>query len=520
MDELGKWKNRLERLFEDMQNYDLSEELLDEIEALVNEAVHLKEELLHTEGKLEAQTSDLVFLRSELAVLQAQTSALPLPSLHISSIAPISIVRSPAQPLPVLEVPPKAPVLVLTPQRPSSSSKKPSIPQKPKYRLLFWTKVDDLPTVSIFSPATRQSLIHFPLEDLSKFAPSSTTSPSSFPRKSPQKAVSTLPARRALVIETALKALGMSPEQIVGKLLACDMDLCGNYEKLTVLYSALPKEEDLIAVRPLMGIRNIAIGPAESFVLALSSISGLKSLLDCVIFQATFDLSCAELTACLTNWKRICQVLRSNDDLKSIFLVILALGNTLNEGHIRLGTARGFKLDILEDLATIRSMSDPGVSLLDLVIGQFFALKRERMKFYSKEEMGLLREVAAANFSMVLSSAVAFIQQFQAAGKADYSPQFRGHMSAFLAAKTPDMSEFELLLASTRSEIQEIHHYFGAQEETDSEGCFLLFRHLHHFYSLSEALFQRLAIGKAASNKRYTLTPSERLSLRRQSRVH
>ena len=516
MDALSKWKGGLESLFEDLQNYELSDQLLDQIEALINEAVHMKEEQVQTECLLDTQRKDLAYLRSELAALQTQVPVLPA-SLHITRLPPISL----TVPVPAPTTPPKAPVLIITPQRQISSSKKAAIPQKPKYRLLFWTKIDDLPAISIFSPATRQTSIHFPLEDLAKFAPAPSIAPSLLPRKSAQ-AASVLPTRRALVIETALKALGMSPEQIVGKLLTCDMDLCGNYEKLTVLYSALPKEEDLVAVQPLLGVRNVVVGPAESFVLALSSVSGLKSLLDCIIFQATFDLSRSELTTCLENWLRICQVLRSNDDLKSVFLVVLALGNALNEGHCRLGSAKGFKLDILEDLATIRSMSDSTVCLLDLVVGQFFALRRERVKFYSKEELGLLREVAAANFAQMQNSATAFLQQFQTVGKVDYSPQFRGHMSAFVAAKTQDICELEHLLAAARQGISEVHSYFGAQEETDSEGCYLLFRQLHRFYSLSEGLFQRLAVGKsgAASSKRYTLTPSERLSLCRQSRVH
>lgn len=513
MDALSQWKARLAGLFEDLQNYELPDSLLDEVELLVNEAVHLKEELQQAEVKQEAQTKDLAFLRSELAVLQSPGRPV---ALHITCLPSLSLTA----PVPVLATPPKAPVLVLAPQC-FTSPKKTALSQKPKYRLLFWTKIDDLPSVSIFSPATRQTSIHFSQEDLAKFAPAPSIAPSSQPRKTAQ-AVSVLPPRRALVIETALKALGLTPEQIVGKLLTCDMDLCGNCEKLTVLYSALPKEEDLAAVQSLLGVRNVAIGPAESFVLAISSVSGLKSLLDCIIFQATFDLSRSELTTCLENWLRICQVLRSNDDLKSVFLVVLALGNALNEGHSRLSTAKGFKLDILEDLETIRSISDPAVSLLDLVVGQFFALRRERVKFYSKEELGLLREVAAASFAQMHSSATAFLQQFQTVGKVDYSPQFRCHMSAFVAAKTQDVCELEHLLASARQGISEVHSYFGAQEETDSEGCFLLFRQLHRFYSLCETLFQRMTIGKsgAASSKRYTLTPSERLSLRRQSRVH
>ena len=535
MQVLGEWKQRLERLFEDLQNYGLPDTLLDEIETLVNEAVHLKEELILTHNKLESQTQDLFFLRTELSILRPHTTP---QSLRITPLDPLSITPIPhvSPPTPIQSVPPNtpivsiptqpvppptptAPILVLTP-KPSTRKNTPTAPLKPKYRLLFWTKIDDLPTNSIFGPAKRQAEIRFSLEDLAKFAPLPANSMTPTHRKSSQGG-SVLPQRRALVIETGLKALGLTAEQIISKLVNCEMDLCGNYEKLTVLYGALPKEEDFAAVQPLMGMRNVALSQAESFVLGLSSISCLKSLLDCILFQASFDLTYSELTLCLNNWLRICRILLTNDDLRSIYLIILSLGNALNDGHPRLSGAQGFKVEILEDLAMIRSMVEPGVSLLDIVIAKFFGLRRERVKFYSKEEYALLREVAAANAFTLFNSCSTFIQQYHSTAKADFSPQFRSHMSTFLSSKTTEIAKLTHLIDECRESIKDVHEYFGEKEETDSEGSYLLFRHLSRFYETCEGLYQRLAIGKTgpASSKRYTLTPTERYSLRRQSRL-
>nr|CAD7257648.1 unnamed protein product [Timema shepardi] len=150
-----------------------------------------------------------------------------------------------------------------------------------------------------------------------------------------------------------------------------------NLEALQQIYEVRANEEELTSIRQHMTTTpDIPLDKPEQFLYELAEIPMFAFRISCFMFQSQFDDSISSIQSKLDNLKSTCDFLTSSESLKTVFAIILALGNYMNGGNRTRGQADGFGLEILAKLKDVKS-KDSSVTLLHFIIRSFIKKTNE-----------------------------------------------------------------------------------------------------------------------------------------------
>lgn len=179
------------------------------------------------------------------------------------------------------------------------------------------------------------------------------------------KTVKVLDSKRSQSVGIFSRSLHVNFDEIERAIYHCDTSVV-SLEALQTLMEIKATPEELELIQDAAG-QDSPLDPPEEFLLKISKFSCSAERISCIVFQSDFEEGSLAVTKKLNTVTSLCQVLMESDDLKTLFSIILTLGNYMNGGNRQRGQADGFGLEILSKLKDVKS-KDPRVTLLHFIV--------------------------------------------------------------------------------------------------------------------------------------------------------
>ncbi|XP_061380835.1 formin-2 isoform X1 [Danaus plexippus] len=173
-------------------------------------------------------------------------------------------------------------------------------------------------------------------------------------------------------------------------------------EALQQIYELRAKDEELMMIKEHLKTKpGVPLDKPEAFLHDLSGIHNFAERISCFTFQAEFDDAANTIMHKLDNLKHTCEFLVTNESLKQLFAIILALGNYMNGGNGQRGQADGFGLEILSKLKDVKSKQSH-ITLLHFIVRTY--MRVSSLGALPVPEPGDVARAAALDFAEVATS--------------------------------------------------------------------------------------------------------------------
>lgn len=256
-------------------------------------------------------------------------------------------------------------------------------------RPLYWTRIVTAKTPEIEAPEAIKSgselwqeIDETNLDNLDEFTELFSRQ-TVMPKKSRQEvkpskhqSIKVLDSKRSQSVGIFSRSLHFDFAEIEHAIYTCDTSIV-SLETLQQLMEIRATTEELSLIKEAAKTHGDALlDPPEQFLLKISEISCSSERIACIVFQAEFDESLNLVIRKVETVKQLCDFLIENDNLKTVFSIILTLGNYMNGGNRMRGQADGFGLEILNKLKDVKS-KDSKVTLLHFIIKTYISQCRK-----------------------------------------------------------------------------------------------------------------------------------------------
>ncbi|OQR84599.1 formin-homology 2 domain-containing protein [Achlya hypogyna] len=348
---------------------------------------------------------------------------------------------------------------------------------KPKLRNLYWEPVAAPTEASLWSKIELSEEHQKELDSLTTLFAAAPPAADKEKKKPVAKKAATrvalIDAKRANNLGIMLARFRLPYAEIKRAVLEIDRDVLTT-EKISALIQFAPEGEELETVKSYTGERKL-LGDAEQYFLEISTVPRYATRLQAVLATWQFDANVEEQRRLIESVTATCAALKANAAIPEILKLVLALGNTLNEGTPR-GGAQGFKLSILLKLVQVKA-SDNSMTLLNylaIVLRKknpewlTFTDQLEALADASRVTLQVLKagEAAIRKASATVVSELELHAKLPAVAEND---KFQEAIAPFAeksaATSTKIAEEFEAMMAT----FNECVRWFG--EDPDAAGC-------------------------------------------------
>ena len=450
-----------EKIFEEIQNYEIEDSALDKLEEVFDENLRLKQTNLSMQkhlDELQASIDVQNFKNINESLKKRQSSNY----LSIEELKP-NCTPDPPPLKSKIPAPPPPPPLHNTPVLPS------------KYRTLFWQKMDQTES-TVFESLHK---IEIKQASLNKFLLAKSKVPVF--EKPPAVAVANniIDHKREITVVSALRILALTPDQIVSKLLTCASDLCEDLDKIKAIFRILPSDSEISQLHSSVE-RGKKLSINENLLYRISQVPNFRALVDCIYYKINFPNVLGELCVCFSNWSNISHKLVNNKRFREFLHLTLAFGNELNGNHPKYGKAKGFVLGFLEELGNIKSSAED--LLLIEVLAEEYCFIHGNPHIFHNSEHSLLKEIANSSFTSLMESYERFYQEYCKLASIELSHECERYIRSFVNARRKDVENLIESMNECKEAIGLCHRYFGEVEKYDGEGRVCFFGVLASFY--------------------------------------
>lgn len=193
--------------------------------------------------------------------------------------------------------------------------------------------------------------------------------------------VKVLDSKRSQSVGIFARSLHVQFEEIEDAIYNCDTSLVP-LETLQQINAIKATPDELAQIKEAAS-SDVPLDAPERFLLKISNISAFSERISCIVLQAEFDEAVSSVSRKLDTIIRLCNFLMENEGLKTIFSIILTLGNYMNGGNRTRGQADGFGLEILGKLKDVKS-KDSKITLLHFIVKTYFNQARKNGEFLSE----------------------------------------------------------------------------------------------------------------------------------------
>jgi len=198
-----------------------------------------------------------------------------------------------------------------------------------------------------------------------------------------QEVVHLLDNKRSQTVGIFLSSLHVNMDEIEDSLYNVNTSIL-DQENLQSLYEIRPTEEELQKIVSFSQKNSDAVlDRPEQFLMDLSRISCYEERLCCMMLKTTVTDSLSEIGQKLTNFRLVCEMLKSSKEVTNVLGLVLAFGNYMNGGNIARGQADGFELDILPKLKDVKC-KDNSTNLLHYLVN-IYIRKFDKVRPYQSE---------------------------------------------------------------------------------------------------------------------------------------
>lgn len=268
---------------------------------------------------------------------------------------------------------------------------------------LFWTRIiapkpdeatnsDESCDSRTSTPTMRnhelwQEIDETKLENLDEFAElfsrqATPKKPKETPKACKRKFVKVLDNKRSQsvgIFAQSLNRLRIDSKTIERAIYNCDTTSI-DLDLMQQLLIHRPSREELESIKETIAkqqeTEKLPLDNPEKFLLKFSEISCAAERITCILFRTEFDEAETHITRKLETVEKLCEFLTQNEQLKSLFSIILTLGNYMNGGNRFRGQADGFGLDVLSKLRDVKS-KDKKLTLLHYIVKTYIHKERQ-----------------------------------------------------------------------------------------------------------------------------------------------
>lgn len=188
------------------------------------------------------------------------------------------------------------------------------------------------------------------------------------------KTIKVLDSKRSQSVGIFSRSLHVNFHEIEHAIYHCDTSVV-SLEALQTLMEIKATREELELIQAAAS-QDAPLDPPEEFLWKISNFSCSAERISCIVFQSDFEEGSLSVTKKLNTVMSLCEVLLENEDLKTLFSIILTLGNYMNGGNRQRGQADGFGLEILGKLKDVKS-KDSKVTLLHFIVKTYISRCRK-----------------------------------------------------------------------------------------------------------------------------------------------
>lgn len=188
------------------------------------------------------------------------------------------------------------------------------------------------------------------------------------------KTIKVLDSKRSQSVGIFSRSLHVNFHEIEHAIYHCDTSVV-SLEALQTLMEIKATREELELIQAAAS-QDAPLDPPEEFLWKISNFSCSAERISCIVFQSDFEEGSLSVTKKLNTVMSLCEVLLESEDLKTLFSIILTLGNYMNGGNRQRGQADGFGLEILGKLKDVKS-KDSKVTLLHFIVKTYISRCRK-----------------------------------------------------------------------------------------------------------------------------------------------
>jgi diaphanous 1 len=298
-------------------------------------------------------------------------------------------------------------------------------------------------------------------------------------------------ANRCNNVEISLSRFKATNQDIKNAILAMDETML-NPDKLTALLKIIPTSDELSAVEAYDG--DVALlAKTEKFFKTISSIPMCQKRLELFLFKQFYQEQMDDLTANLRMVQRALQGIKESKGLKSLFQIILAMGNYLNAGS-RNGGAYGFKLNTLGKLRSTRSV-DNSTNLLEYIVNHCRNNKADVLQF--KNDLAAVPSACAVESQFFMGEVSKFTAKFNLIKSAcdrfedSKTDAFKPIMTKFYEKNFPSATKLKDDSAKARDDCAKVCVAYAEKKDMAWEEFFAIFADLLNEWTMLESGIDR-----------------------------
>eukprot|EP01129_Flabellula_baltica_P011984 TRINITY_DN5342_c0_g1_i1.p1 TRINITY_DN5342_c0_g1~~TRINITY_DN5342_c0_g1_i1.p1 ORF type:complete len:1211 (+),score=407.61 TRINITY_DN5342_c0_g1_i1:48-3680(+) len=212
-----------------------------------------------------------------------------------------------------------------------------------------------------------------------------------------------------------------------------------------------------------MGMDESNLNAADIFCRAIGNVPDLEGKLNTFQFMLEFDEKIEESKPNVTFIQRATDVVFDNDRLHDLLKLILHVGNFLNNGNKRLGSAFGFKMDTLGKLSGTKTV-DNSNTILEVIVELNLDSKDSGLTDFSKEELQDLENGSRVNLNSTQADIGSLKRQFDKIakmGENDDGTTYSKKLIEFINKNQKMLNDLEEELNSTVEHFKETVALYG-----------------------------------------------------------
>ena len=263
------------------------------------------------------------------------------------------------------------------PPMPGRSLVDPGPKPKKKMKAFHWTKLPDTRAKHTFWDPSNPTQTKKALDDLRKTLELTSFGDSfsmaerkklNLAKREPKKTIMAMDMKRATAVGISLAKFGMSQDEIIRAIIRLDDSVFKGSENIEAIMKCIPKDDEKKMLLSLHEAGNSSkLSDAEKFCLKLLSIPNVESRMKTYLMKVT-------LADELEDLKKIVQahtMAVHEIKMSRIFLLLLrstlVLGNYMNHST-RLGSALGYRLNVLAKLKDVRCTDNSNSNMLQYIV--------------------------------------------------------------------------------------------------------------------------------------------------------
>lgn len=330
--------------------------------------------------------------------------------------------------------------------------------------------------------------------------------------KKPTKAVFSEPAKKTILDSKRGQNVGIvyarlskkNPMKVLEFVRTIDAHL--DLETVRVLRTVVPTDDEKRNFQKLRPGELDTLTDVDKFVHAVVQIKMFERNLGIMEFRHEFNEKYDLLDSLIRNMHDASTQLRSSPSLQEILLIVLQIGNRLNQGTGR-GNAAAFRIQSLTVLKDTRAFSS-NMNLLEF-IAETVLDRHEREESCLEDELRDVPSASRLNVAQIEQDFKTLLEGIKTSEETVMAGKGEGleALQDWVNSRRVKVSDLQAKFAQAKDEFLQTVVFFGEDKKTPPDVLFAIFRDFLTDFAHARDKMKKLKKKRSKSAKTHTLSP-------------